>query len=139
MLGALLFPAAVFAGAALGLATVDAPEPVRLGDYLPAAASLAALLLCLGGITLALASRARRRGVAAAQAAGLALVLYWLDLLAEIWKPLAAISWLSPFHYFQPMQSVLLRAAPWPDLAVLFGLFLAGATFALVQFERQDL
>lgn len=139
VLGALLFPAAVLAGAALGLATVDVPEPVRLGDYLPAALSLAALLLCLGGATLALASRARRRGVAAAQAAGAALALYWLDLLAEIWKPLAAISWLSPFHYFQPMQSVVLRTAPWLGLAVLLAIFAAGTLCSLIQFQRQDL
>lgn len=139
LLGSLFFPAAVFGGAALGLATVQAPEPVSLRAYGPAAASLAALLLAVGGGTLLLASRARRRGVAAAQAAGLWLSFYWLDLLAGIWKPLASVSWLSPFHYFRPMEAVVLRSTPWPGLAVLLGIFLVCATLSLFQFQRQDL
>lgn len=139
VLGALLFPAAILAGAALGLATVQVPEQVSLGSYGPAAANLAALLLAVGGGTLLLASRARRRGVAAAQAAGLWLLFYWLDVLAGIWKPLASVSWLSPFHYFRPMESVVLRTTPWFGLAVLLGIFLAGATLSLLQFRRQDL
>lgn len=139
VLGSLLFPAAVVAGAALGLATVQAPEPVGLGSYGPAALSLAALLLALSGGTLFIASRARRRGVAAAQAAGLALGFFWLDLLAELWKPLSAISWISPFHYFEPMKTVVLRAAPWSELAVLLGVFAVCAALSFGQFRRQDL
>jgi len=137
--GALVFPAAVLGGAALGLATVRAPQQVSLASYVPAAVSLAALLLALAGGTLLLAARAGRRGVAAAQAAGLALGLYWMELLAELWKPLRSVRWLSPFHYFKPMETVVQHSVPWFDLAVLLGLFLACTALALVQFRRQDL
>jgi ABC-type transport system involved in multi-copper enzyme maturation permease subunit len=136
---ALLPPCAVLVGAALGLAIVTTPVQVSWTRYLPAAAELAALLLSIGGYTLLLACRARRRGTAAAWAAGITLVFFWIDALAEIWHPLELPSRLSTFHYFRPMQAAASGGVSAEHLAVLLGVFAASVSLALVAFRRRDL
>jgi ABC-2 type transport system permease protein len=137
--GAVLLPLALLTGASVGLRITELPAQVSASRYLPAAAGLACLLLAVGGTTLLLAARARRRGKAAAQATGLFLALYWLELLAELWEPLRVLSRLSPFQYFRPMESVVTGVTPWREMAVLAAVFLVTAALALLRFRRQDL
>lgn len=116
---------AMVAGTFLALATLvpaDAP-PVRPGLVGSLAINLAALVFCWGGLALALAARARRRGVVGTVAAGLAFTTFLVDYLARVWPPAATVAWLTPFHYYDPMAMLL--GTPLP-LAHLWTLVIAG-------------
>lgn len=139
VLGAVLLPLGVLGGAAAGLALEDVHGELPWTRYVPAAASLGMLLLAWGGVTLVFASGSPRRGPVAARVVGIALALYVVELLADLWQPFERIRWVSPFHYFKPVPAALstgLRAA---DAAVLLGVCAAGIAVALFRIRRADL
>ncbi|MGK7312981.1 MAG: hypothetical protein ACN0LA_12155 [Candidatus Longimicrobiales bacterium M2_2A_002] len=137
--GAVVLPAAILTGAAIGLGTVETPVPGPVWTaYLPAAAGLGLLLLGLGGISLLAAVSAPRRGWAAGRAVALILVLYWIDFVGPLWSPLEHARWISPFSYFDPSGSVRAGVDPLSGL-VLVGVFIATTITAFLEFQRQDL
>lgn len=137
--GALVLPAAVLAGVATGLATVEAvPEGLAWTAYGPAAVAQGLLLLAVGGITLLSAASARRRGAAVGRAVALILILYWLDFVGPLWDPVETARWISPFAYFDPAGTVASGVAL-RDVAVLVGVFGLTTTAAFIEFRRQDL
>jgi ABC-2 type transport system permease protein len=139
VLVALLLPVAPLCGLIAGLALVDSPEEIEWVRYAPATAGLACLLLAIGGYTLLLTAGARRRGTAVAQATGLTVVFFWIDLTSQMWRPLQSIRWLSPFHYFKPVQSAIDGSAPVDHFLVLLAVFVVTAAAAAVLFRRRDL
>jgi ABC-2 type transport system permease protein len=139
LLGACILPIAPLLGLTVGLGVLGETVEITWYRYLPAAFGLCCLLLSVAGYTLLLNSLARRRGTAAAQATGLTLFFFWIDLLSQLWKPMASIAWLSPFHYFKPVQSVIANAAPFDQYAVLLGIFAVTSTLAYLLFRRRDL
>lgn len=102
------------------------------------ATNLGALALCWGGVTLAIASRSRRRGVAGSIAGLLAFGTFLFDYIARVWAPARRIAWLTPFHYYNPMELLLGRAIDWSSLWTLAGIGLAGFVLAYVFFSRRD-
>jgi ABC-type transport system involved in multi-copper enzyme maturation permease subunit len=136
---ALIMPLAPLCGLITGLALVDAPGEIEWARYVPATAGLACLLLSIGGYTLLLASCARRRGTAVAQAAGLTLVMFWIDLTAQMWRPAQVICWLSPFNYFKPVKYAIDGATPVSHYLVLLAVFVVTAAAAYLLFRRRDL
>jgi ABC-2 type transport system permease protein len=100
--------------------------------------NLLALSLCWGGITLAIAVRSRRRSAAGAIAGLLAFATYLLDYIARLWAPARRIAWLSPFHYYDPMQLLLGTALPAAHVWTLVGIGSAGIAIAYVVFSRRD-
>ena len=138
---ALLTCGAMCAGTWAGLALyaragVPWPEP-RL--ILSLGGLMAALMLCCGGIALALGSAARRRGVAGAGAGLLVFALFLLDVVARVWEPARALGRLSPFHYFDPMSVAGGQPLDWSHLAVLLSVGAAGVAVAVVVYSRRDL
>lgn len=130
----------MFLGTWLGLVWF-APEPAswpsrRLVASL--AANLGALAFCWSGVTLAIASRARRRGVAGSIAGLLAFATFLVDYVARVWAPARQVAWLSPFHYYSPTELLLGRAIDWSSLWTLTGAGLAGFVLAYVFFSRRD-
>ena len=103
------------------------------------AASLGTLMLCWGGIALALGAAARRRSTAAAIAGIAALGLYLFDVIARVWRPAAPFARLSPFHYYNPIDLVLGRALVPSHLWVLAGVGVVGIVSAYVVYSRRDL
>lgn len=103
------------------------------------AASLAAVMICWGGVTLALAAAARRRAVAGGVAGVSAFAAYLVDYLGRAWEPAEAISTLSPFHYFEPMSIVAGEPLDVQNLLVLAGIGLVGIVLGYVVFTRRDL
>lgn len=130
---ALILPAALVLGVAIGLQVVEVAEEARWLRFVGAGAGLSALLLCIGGYTLLFASMVRRRGSAVALSVGLTLVFFWLDVTAQLWAPLRKIQWLSPFSHFEPIQ------APLSGMLILWTAFVVAVALAWVSFERQDL
>jgi len=103
------------------------------------ALNLGVLMLCWGGIALAISSVSRRRSVAGSTAGLLALSLYLLDYVARVWKPAETVRWLSPFMYYSPLDTVLGAMIPSHHLWVLSGIACAGFAFAYVSLSRRDL
>ena len=139
LLTAILLPLGLLAGAALGLRLVDAPQEVAWTAYLPAAQGMTLLLLVIGSYTLLLATGARRRGVATAQAVGFTLLFYWMDFMGDYWDTLAQARKASPFHYFHPTRASLEGGLSLPGGSVLGTITLACVLLAFFNFRRQDL
>ena len=101
--------------------------------------NLLMLMFSWGGITLALSSISRRRGVAGAAAGLLALSTFLLDYVARAWDPAEKVAWLSPFRYYSPMELVTGAAIPTKNLWVLGSIAVAGTLLAFALFSRRDI
>lgn len=135
---ALLLPWALLAGSAAGLRIVSVPGEIPWSRYVPCALGLTTLLLALGGIALLLGSGARRRGRPAAQAAGLTLAAFVVEVLGDAWAGLDRIRPASPFHYFKPVQAAIVPDTPVRNPIVLMAIFAVAAALAFVRFQRRD-
>lgn len=134
----LLLPSCGLLGAWVGLATIEVPDEPVWTSFIPSALGLFTLLLTWGGIALWLSTLGRRRGTAAARAAGAVLFFFLLETLSSLYAPLESWSWMSPFHYFQPISSAVSKWE-WRDPAILLGLFGIAAALAFANFRRRDL
>jgi hypothetical protein len=101
--------------------------------------NLSVLILAWGGIALALAAAARRRAAPAAIAGALVMTTYLVDYLARVWEPARRVSWLSPFHYYNPLGIIATGVLPAGNLGILAAVAAASSLIALVIFARRDL
>ncbi len=139
VIGAVALPLSVLGGTVLGLAVEEHAAEIPWFNYIPAAGSMTALLLAIGGITLLLAVGVRRRGPAVARAVGIVLAFFVLDSLANQSEILARIRWLSLFDYYKPVAAVV-GSGPWMNhLLVLLGVFAVSTVLAHQVFRRQDI
>jgi ABC-2 type transport system permease protein len=123
---------------------LEALAPKRAGWpsvklILSLAINLGALMLCWGGIAMAIGSASRRRSVAGGFAGLLALGTFLLDYVGRLWKPAESVAWLSPFRYYSPFELVMGNPLPMKNLAVLGGVAVAGFVAAYVLFSRRDI
>jgi hypothetical protein len=138
--GALML-AAMMAGTWIGLSCcvpADA-EPPAFGVFWRLVISLATLIACWGGITLAIGTASRRRSVAASVAGVLALTAYLLDYLGRAWQPAATVSKLSPFHYFEPMSVLTTGSLNVTNAALLLVIGIAGTLTGYLAIGRRDI
>ena len=118
------------------LAPANAVWPsVRI--VLSLAANLGLLLLCWGGVALALGSICRRT-VASAVTGLMALVSLLLDLAGRLWPPADKVAWLSPFRYFIPFDLVMGTELPVENAIVLWAIAMTGFTLAYFLFSQRD-
>jgi beta-exotoxin I transport system permease protein len=103
------------------------------------ATTLGAIVLCWGGVALAVASAARRRATAVGITAVAALAAYLLDYLGRVWDPARLASRLSPFHYFEPMSLLTGTPLNLGNVGVLLAIALAATAASYVIFARRDL
>jgi ABC-type transport system involved in multi-copper enzyme maturation permease subunit len=123
--------ARIFDAGGLGLPSIGVR--VRLLLHLGGVAA------CFGGFALLLAALSRRWTTAFTTAALTAVVLYLLDFLAIGWRPMRAIVWVSPFHYYPALSIVAGDAPEWRNLAALYSAAAAFVAAAYWQFQRRDL
>jgi ABC-2 type transport system permease protein len=138
VLGAVVLPLALLAGAAIGMPLVELGGKLPWRRYLPCALGLTTLLLAFGGIALLLASGAKRRGPAASQVVGLTLASFVVELLGELWTGLRWVRWASPFHYYKPIQAAIVPSTPWENPAILLAVFAVTTALAFARFSRRD-
>jgi len=103
------------------------------------ALNLGLLMLCWGGMALAIGSAARRRSVAGGCTAVLALAGFLLDYVGRLWNPAARVAWLSPFRYYSSFDMIVGGSLPAKNVEVLCGVALAGFIAAHWLFARRDL
>lgn len=128
-------------GTWIGLAALapdDAKKP-SANLILLLAINLGALMLCWGGVALAISSASRRRTVAGALTGLLALSTFLLDYIARAWEPASSVGWISPFRYYSPLDIVMGFDVPAHHLWVLIGIALAGFAAAYLVFSRRDI
>ncbi len=101
--------------------------------------NLWALLVAWGGAALAVASLSRRRGRAASVIGLAGIVMLLVDYLARAWKPLGQVAWVSPFHFYSPLNLVLGTRFPTSDVMTLLGIGGAGCALAFIFYSRRDL
>jgi len=97
------------------------------------------LMLCWGGVAMAIGAAARRRSVAGAIAGLLALTTFLLDYVARAWQPAESIAWLSPFRYFSPFELLIGKSLPTKNVLVLVGIAFVSFAMAYVFFSRRDI
>jgi ABC-2 type transport system permease protein len=139
LVGAVLFPLGLLAGATVGLALVEVSREPSWTRYAGATLSMVTLLMAVGGYSLFFGCTARRRGIAAARAAGVTLVFYWLDFLGDYWGSLQSLQWLSPFYYFDPARAAVGSGISARDSLVLLAVWVLFTVLALIAYQRQDL
>lgn len=97
------------------------------------------LFLALSSCALFISAAASDGGRATALSVALAVGMFLVDFLAEIWSPFEAVAPLSLFHYYNPVSTAALGGVPFRDMGVLAlvaGVALAAAFGA---FQRRDL
>ncbi len=128
------------AGTWLGLALFapfDVPgPPARQTGSL--ALNLGLLLLCWGGVAMALGA-ACRRSVAGGATSLIAFAALLLDYAQRLWPPLERIAWLSPFRYYSPFDLVMGSPVLVEDLMVLGAIALTGFTLAYLLISQRDI
>lgn len=121
---------------ALSPATLTALPAVRLAWV---AANLLAIVWCFGAAALAMASHVRERMRAAGTVGLVAIFLYLLQFGAAAWNPLRPSARVSPFHYYEPMRTLLGSTSPAKDIAGLLGASIVILVLAYVLYEKRDL
>ncbi len=132
---------AMGAGTAAGVrwmlrSDLPAPDPATIAAIM---VNLWALLIAWGGIAMAVASVVRRRGQAVGLVAAAALVTVLIDYLARAWTTIRQVAWVSPFHFYSPLEIVTGAPLSTASVATLLAIGAVGATTAFVVFGRKDL
>ena len=117
-------------------ATAAAVPPLRLAWI---AANLLAIVWCFGAAALAMAAYVRERMRAVGTIALVAVFLYLLQFGAAAWAPLRPFARISPFRYYDPMQTLLGTSTPVANIIGLLttSVVLVGLAYAL--YMRRDL
>jgi ABC-2 type transport system permease protein len=100
--------------------------------------NLGMLMLCWGGIAMALGS-ACRRNVASATTALLALATLLLDYVGRLWPPAERLAWLSPFRYFTPFDLLMGDPLSVENMLVLWAIAVSGFVVAYFLFSQRDI
>lgn len=130
----------IVAGTWAGL-VLFAPEGVAwpsVAETVALAVSLGMIVICWGGVALAMGA-ACRRGVASASTALLAFAALLLDWAHRLWPPLDAVAWLSPFYYFEPYGLVAGEPLRLEDLLVLWAIAMTGYILAYLLLSVRDI
>ena len=102
-------------------------------------AHLAAVAICIGAFSLAVAAGAQRRATVFALVSVTTVVAYLVAYLAISWAPAKLLAWLSPFHYY-PAVGILADVSPhFSNLLVLTSAATAFVALAYWRFARREL
>lgn len=103
------------------------------------ALNLLAIVWSVGAGALALASHVGERARAAGSVALVAVFLYLLQFGAAAWAPLRPFARVSPFHYYEAMQTLMGTATPALHIAGLLTAALALLGVAYLLYAGRDL
>lgn len=132
-------------GTWLGKIIVPLPS-VNIAIYWRAVLLAVALTFSLAGIAYAISSMGRSRWRVLSWTFGLVLLMSLLNLFGQLWDVLGPYRPFSIFYYYQPQYAILkdqwwlpVNGVQVPVLGVLFGVGIAGYSFALWRFSSRDL
>lgn len=97
------------------------------------------LFLALSSCALLISAATSDGGRATALSVALAVGMFLVDFLAEIWSPFEAVAPLSLFHYYDPVSTAALAGVPVRDMGVLAAVAGVALAAAFGVFQRRDL
>lgn len=137
--GLLLLAGMALAGTWAGVLVAGLWGTVDLPVFLRVQANALLLALAVGGCSLLISALSSDGGRVIALAAGVAVVMFFLDFLSGIWSAISFLGPLSLFHYYDPVEMAHTNAFAWLDLGVLGAVAVAGFGGALAVFWRRDI
>jgi ABC-2 type transport system permease protein len=117
---------------------------VDLWRFAPALVNVGLLVFAVSGITMIVSAAGRFRGKVLGAAVLLALVQFLVNVIGQLWEPLAPLRPFTVFYWYQP-QPIILNAnwmeegSIWLGFAVLAAVGTTGYLAALAIFCRRDL
>lgn len=116
-------------------------EPLR---FLPALLMVGGLLFAVSGLTLWLSARARSQARVWGTAVTLLAAMFLINVLAQLWEPVAWLRYLTLFTYYQPQPLILdagwfTHGIVWLRLGILYGFGSLGYALSAWTFCRRDL
>lgn len=116
-------------------------DPAR---FLPATLPVMALVFSVSGLTMVVSAFGRQRGKTLGVAVLMVLLMFLVNVIGQLWPPLAPLRPATVFYYYQPQPLILKdgaleSAATWTRLAVLACVGLSGYALAAWHFCRRDL
>lgn len=125
-----------------GLLDVNARPELQVNPwrFAPALAAIALLAYAVSGYSMLLSSLGRARGRVLGVAIFITLVQFLLNLVGQLWQPLAWARPFTVFFYYRPQQIIL--QPDWHDwmwLGVLLAVGVMGYALATWWFCRRDL
>ena len=141
MLGTAAVAAAMFATSRISVQWISPATAASLpaGRLAWIAANLLAIVWCFGAAALAMASEVRQRMRAVGTVAIVAISLYLLQFGAAAWAPLRPFARISPFHYYEPMLTLVGTARPAANILGLLTATLVLLVVAYARYVRRDL
>jgi hypothetical protein len=124
---------------AVGFVSPATAKALPLARLAWVAANLLAIVWCFGAAAMVMAAHVRQRLRAVGAVAMVAVFLYLLQFGAAAWAPLRPFARISPFHYYEPMQTLLGTMSPLPKLIGLLAASGALLALAYTVYGRRDL
>ena len=98
-----------------------------------------ALTLAIGGYALLISAYGSEGSHSIGLAAGITVVMFFVDFLATLWGPAEPLGPLMIFHYYDPLAIAEGGGMPWRDVGVLLGVAAVASALALTVFQRRDI
>jgi hypothetical protein len=95
--------------------------------------------LALFGVTMMFSALFSERGRVTLFSAGMFLLMYFINVLANLKEGLADLKYFSLFHYFDYGKALLENRIEPISIAVFLGVGLVGTLVGLVVFHRRDI
>ena len=138
--GTVLVTTAATAAVAAGVAvTPRLQQTVSLAGVAAAGLLGLALALCIAGPVLAVSAAGRHRSQVVGATIVFGAVGFAVNFVAQAWPPVAALRYLSPFHYYAPADALVSGTVPVGALAVLLAVFAIGLAVAGWLLAHRDL
>lgn len=139
IVAAALASVAPYVGMLIGERFFPLTEPLRYAGMRAVAVNYFALCLSIGAVAMFVSTLATRRGWAIGVICGLLLFSDFINLLAQLWKPVENIAFLGFLHYYRPLPVLLSGQPPADDMAVLLGTAALAWLGGLLIFTRRDI
>jgi ABC-2 type transport system permease protein len=123
----------------VAIPVLGTPGSVGTGAMVQACFQAWLLFWSLGALATLISTLSRSRSSAFMGSVVLLVGVYFLEFFARIWEPLEVVGPLSPFHFFNPTDTLLGLGVSWGDSLTLIGIAIGANLLALLQFGRRDL
>lgn len=98
-----------------------------------------ALTASIAGPAVAVSSASRRRAHVLGAAVALGAAGFALNFVALAWHTASPLRYVTPFHYYEPGDTLARSHIPWGSLMLLFAIAAAGIAVAFRTLQRRDL
>lgn len=139
MIGLLVLSGMALAGTWTGSLLAGIWGQINLTVFLKIQLNMIVLAMALGSVSLLISARSSDGGRVIGVAAGMAVVMFFVEFLANLWEPARHLGFVSLFHYYDPLGIAKSNLLVWSHMAVLGGVVVVGFAGAMLIFSRRDI